>query len=208
MAGAEEGLRERKKQRTREAIVDAALRLFEERGFERTTIAEIAAEADIAPRTFFGYFRSKEDVVFEDFDATRESLATRMLGRPEGESAIDALRAWIEQLIADTDLHDERELCRQRVVRSTPALAAYERGLMAQFERTLASAVARDLGDPADAVRPRMVAAAATAALLTMESYYQDEGATHELPKAQSLTLLEDALTFLRGGLDALQGRP
>jgi AcrR family transcriptional regulator len=206
MAGTDDGLRERKKQRTREAIVDAALRLFEERGFERTTIADVAAAADIAPRTFFGYFRTKEDVLFDDFEPTRASLAARLDGRPEGESAIDALRAWIEQLIAQTDFDDEREFCRRRLVLTTPVLAAYERGLMAQFESTLAGAVARDLGDPPDGVRPRMVAAAATAALLSTESYYKDEGREHaQLGKAASLALLDDALTFLRGGLGALQ---
>jgi AcrR family transcriptional regulator len=210
VVGSEDGLRERKKQRTREAIVDAALRLFAERGFEATTVADIAAAADIAPRTFFGYFRSKEDVVFDDFDETRASLAARLLERQEGESAIDALRAWIEELIARTDFDDENEFRRRQLVLCTPSLTAHERSLMGRFEATLAEAVARDLGDPPDGVRPRMVAAAATAALLSTESYYKDEGpeqAQSPLTKAMSLALLDDALTFLRGGIAALQDR-
>src|SRR5918994_275367 len=57
------GLRERKKQRTRQALRQAAVRLFLERGFEATTIADIAAAAEVAPRTFFSYYPTKEDVV-------------------------------------------------------------------------------------------------------------------------------------------------
>ena len=92
------GLRERKKEQTRRAIEDAAFRLFAERGFQATTVADIADAADVAPRTFFAYFPSKEDVLFADFDETFEALAARLRGRPPGESTFDALRAWIAGL--------------------------------------------------------------------------------------------------------------
>ncbi len=95
------GLRERKKQRTRDQIVEAAFRLFRERGFQATTVAEIAAAADIAPRTFFAYFPSKEAVVFFDFDALFASLKETIEGRPEGETAIDALRRWLDHSLPD-----------------------------------------------------------------------------------------------------------
>ena len=89
------GLRERKKQRTRERIVEAAFELFEERGFEGTTIADIAEAADIAPRTFFSYFPSKDDVVFHDFEATHAIVASWLRDREPGTNTIDALRAGI-----------------------------------------------------------------------------------------------------------------
>ena len=93
------GLRERKKEQTRRAIEDAAFRLFAERGFQATTVADIADAADVAPRTFFAYFPSKEDVLFADFDETFEALAARLRGRPPGESTFDALRDWITGLL-------------------------------------------------------------------------------------------------------------
>src|SRR5439155_20471155 len=69
------GLRERKKEQTRRAIEDAAYALFAERGYQATTVADIAEAADVAPRTFFAYFPPQEDVRFADFDSTPTALA-------------------------------------------------------------------------------------------------------------------------------------
>jgi AcrR family transcriptional regulator len=192
------GLRERKKQRTRDTIVAAAMRLFAERGFDRTTIADIAEAADIAPRTFFAYFPSKEDVVFSDFGDSFEGLSSRLRGRRPGETAVDAMRSWIAELIGELDLDDETMLLRKRLACEHEAIAARDRHLRGRFEELLAEAVADDLGDPPTALRPRMVAAAALAALYSLEDADGDVG---EDPMAQ----VDLALAFVRGGLAALQ---
>src|SRR3954467_502776 len=113
------GLRERKKEQTRRAIEDAAFRLFDERGYSATTVADIAEAADIAPRTFFAYFPSKEAVVFADFDEVFGALEARMRDRPDGENAFEALRAWIGDLVArEREEHDEdREWLRRCLIR-------------------------------------------------------------------------------------------
>jgi AcrR family transcriptional regulator len=201
------GLRERKKQRTREAIIDAALRLFGERGYERTTVADIAAAADIAPRTFFAYFAAKEDVVFHDFDEMLAGLQGRLAARAPGETAIDAMRAWIAEVLAASDFDDPRELCRRDLVRSTPVLREHDRALMSRFEAALGDAVASDLGADQGPLRPRMVAAAAGAALAMLEAFYDDKV---ELlaGDADPMAVIDEALTFLRGGIEALRERP
>ena len=76
------GLRERKKLRTRRAIAGAALRLFAERGYEETTISDIAAAAEVSPRTFFSYFPSKEDVVFAEMDERLADVRAGLAERP------------------------------------------------------------------------------------------------------------------------------
>jgi len=81
------GLRERKKQRTRETIVAVATRLFVEQGYDATTTAQIADAAEVSSSTFFKYFPTKADVVFSLFDAVIESADGRVLGRPAGEPA-------------------------------------------------------------------------------------------------------------------------
>jgi AcrR family transcriptional regulator len=200
------GLRERKKQRTREAIIDAAMRLFAERGFERTTIADIAAAADIAPRTFFGYFAAKEDVVFHDFDVMLASLRGRLAERDPGESAIDAMRAWLSAVLQEEDFGDPRERLRRELVRSTPALREHDRALMSRFETVLGDAVAADLGPEQGPLRPRLVAAAATAALSMLEAFYDDKLDLFA-DEADPLAVVDEALTFLRGGIEALRER-
>jgi AcrR family transcriptional regulator len=78
-------LRERKKQQTRQALIDAAGRLFDEQGFEATTVEQIAAAAEVSPRTFFSYFRHKADVLYEN-SVKRVDAGVRVLGsRAPGE---------------------------------------------------------------------------------------------------------------------------
>jgi AcrR family transcriptional regulator len=198
------GLRERKKQRTREAIVDAAFELFAERGYEATTITDIAAAADIAPRTFFGYFPTKEAVVFHDKETTITSLTDRLEQRAEGETAVDAMRAWIGQVVELADWEDERQILRRRLVADTPVLREHERANVAAFEDALASAVARDLDLPAASLRPRMIAAAAMAALSSLSDCYDPEEPMADDP----LAIVDEALVFVRGGIAALRDQP
>src|ERR1700736_3116447 len=86
------GLRERKKQKTRETIISVALALFAKQGYEQTTIAEIADAAEVSPRTIFAYFPSKEDILFSDVPEIHERFAQALEHRAEGVTALDALR--------------------------------------------------------------------------------------------------------------------
>jgi AcrR family transcriptional regulator len=203
------GLRERKKQQTREAIHRAAMKLFAERGFEATTIADIAAAADIAPRTFFSYFASKEEAVFPKFGPMFADFDRAMRERPPGTTALDALRAWIG--LAARHISDDVEGARleARLRRESPAVAACDLQHMRRFERRLAEAVAEDFGEPADALRPRLVAAAAVAALQA-SSDAADSIIEHDSEAAQALVadpaaFIDDALRFLEAGLAALR---
>jgi AcrR family transcriptional regulator len=209
MTKAEAGLRERKKQRTREAIVEAAMDLFEERGFEGTTVADIAARADIAPRTYFAYFPTKEDVLFADFEETLASLQARLREREPGETAIDALREWLVALLGDMDFADERERCRHRLIRENQSLEAHDRHLHGQFESALAEAIAEDVGGKPTDVRARMVAASAVAALEKLGEYYKDDSDQAPPPgDGDPMTLIYEALRFLQAGVEALKDAP
>jgi AcrR family transcriptional regulator len=190
------GLRERKKQRTREQIAEAAFRLFRERGYQGTTIADIAAEAEIAPRTFFAYFPSKEAVVFHNFDAILASLQASMEAR--SESAVDTLRGWVGQELSPDPRIREDEALRMQMCREDPGLAAYQQHLQARFTDVLRVGVARDLGEPPDGLRPKLVAAATMAALVAIGEQTRS--------RDEALALFDEALVFLRGGVAALRG--
>jgi AcrR family transcriptional regulator len=116
-------LRDRKRARTRQALVDAAAELFERKGYERTTVADIAAAAEIATRTFFGYFASKDEVLFADGDA-RVIAALRAIddrGPHEGPTDV-LLRGLREVAAADDDLVGPRAALRLRLIRTVPAV--------------------------------------------------------------------------------------
>src|ERR1700751_1593509 len=86
------GLRERKKQQTRETIARAAPRLFADQGYDETTLAEIAEAADVAPRTIFAYFESKEDILLCEEGNFLARLKQMLDGRPAGTTTVDAIR--------------------------------------------------------------------------------------------------------------------
>jgi AcrR family transcriptional regulator len=197
------GLRERKKEQTKRAIEDAAYRLFAERGFQATTVADIADAADVAPRTFFAYFPSKEDVLFADFDATANELSALLRDRVAGETTFDALRRWIADLLPELEAHDDREALRLRLAEEHESIAAHERHLMGRIEEILVEGIAADLEEDPGALRPRMVAAAAIAAIRAMRS--DDPCSEPASPSEEKLARLDEALEFLAGGIATLQ---
>ncbi len=197
------GLRERKKRQTRETIAREALVLFQERGFDGVTVADIAAAANIAPRTFFSYFPTKEDVVFADHEETLAGLAAQLRDRPDGQTTVDALRTWLGAMLENHVENDPAERCRKSLMRETPSLAAKRLSNMGAFEQVLREGVARDLDDHPDGLRPRLVAAAALAALMSLDELHDDRW--EELAPGDPVQVLDVALEFLRGGLAALR---
>jgi AcrR family transcriptional regulator len=199
-ATATAGLRERKRVRTRRAIAEAALELFGRHGFHATTIPQIAAAADVSPRTVSGYFPAKEDLAFPDAEERITELEQRLRSRPPGETAADALRAWLPEMIAG-DAHRADEHRRRRaVIDADEALCAYEHRFMSRAQTALTEAFAADLGAGPDALEPRMAAAA------TMTVF---EVLGRDLDPAESpLAALDRALVFIGGGIGALRDQP
>ena len=121
------GRLERRKQRTRQALITAAAELFERQGYDRTTVAEIAEAADVSTRTFFLHFRAKEDVLFGDSTERLElwsrTVAARAPGEPVADLLIRASSALIDHTWS-TDLPAGRSALRARLVASSPALQA------------------------------------------------------------------------------------
>ncbi|WP_250905882.1 TetR/AcrR family transcriptional regulator [Nonomuraea sp. NEAU-A123] len=160
------GLRERKKQRTRRALIEAALRLFDEKGFEETTLAEIAAAAEVSTRTFFSYFASKEDVLFFDGES-RMAMATELISsRMPGEHLADLLlrlvRASMGWTSGDDGFSVEEVPLRMRLVMTVPSLQARALHLLFDSQLRLALALEDAFPDELDHVD----AAAAVGALI------------------------------------------
>ncbi len=182
--------------------------LFAERGYHATTIADIAAAADVAPRTFFSYFPSKEAVVFHNVDRDMDGLAAALRDRPPGETAFDGLRRWIDAMFEEWMAEEDQALLRKRLCREDEGLANFENGTMARIHELLLEAIGEDLDEPPDALRPRLVAAAAMAALTSLEGSFDDKAEQGgRVAKDDALAVLDEAMAFLRAGLDALQDR-
>jgi len=158
------GLRERKKQRTRQSILEAAFRLFEERGFESVTVAEVARAADVSEGTVFNYFPTKEDLFYggmEDFEAT---LLDAVRDRPAGEPVSAAFARALLERSSRLGRDERADLIAKaaRTIEASPSLQARERGVVEHTTLSLAALLAEETGARPTDAEPIAVAGALT----------------------------------------------
>jgi AcrR family transcriptional regulator len=170
------GLRERKKQQTRELIAETARRLFTERGFEQVSVAEIARTADVSEKTVFNYFPTKEDLVYWRLSTFEEELLETIRGRAAGESVLEAFGRFVRAprgLLASGDAEArERLAALSRMIASSPALLAREQQIFAGYTDSLAALVAEETG--AYGIEPWVVANAMMGVHRALVSFARD----------------------------------
>lgn len=158
----EPGLRERKKQRTRQQIADTAWRLFAERGFDQVTVAEIARGADVSEATVFNYYPTKEDLVYHRMEAFEQEMLGAIRDRAPGESIVDAFGRFVLEprgfLASDDPDAAQGLLTVTRVIMGSPALLAREHRIYERYIEALAALVAEERGMRAGDVEPWVVA--------------------------------------------------
>jgi AcrR family transcriptional regulator len=196
------GLRERKKRATREALTRAALELFAERGYDETTLVEIAEAAGVSTRTIFAYFPSKEDILFCTMGTMKDALATALSERPDGTDALAALREFI---LSSAQEKTELDYKLGQLVAADPTLSSHLRARIAELQEVLAAAIADDLGVGPDDLRPQVAAASLTAAFEVLER--QDRGRSRTPTSKQTAAAIDPIISFVRAGLKALPDR-
>jgi AcrR family transcriptional regulator len=157
---AEPGLRERKKQRTREVIAAAAHSLFRERGFEAVTVADVARAADVSEGTVFNYFPTKEDLFYSQMEVFEAALIQAVRERPPGESVLAAFRRFVLTRSEQLAEAERGEVVAQaaRIITGSRALQAREREVVEVYTGELAALIAEETGAGAEDVEPRAVA--------------------------------------------------
>jgi AcrR family transcriptional regulator len=197
------GLRERKKEKTRQAIFEAARRLFGERGFEEVTVADIARAADVSEVTVFNYFPTKEDLFYGGMQFFEEELLEAVRSRPRGGSALNAFR---RRLLESTDGLRSRERIAAIVkagetVSASPSLLAREREIVERYTRRLAELLAAETKtDPGD-VEPL----AAAAAMIGAHRALVDHVRRSVLAGRRGAALVEDARLQIRRAFGRLE---
>jgi AcrR family transcriptional regulator len=169
------GLRERKREQTRQRLTEVALKLFLANGYEATTLDDIAAAAEISRRSFFHYFASKEDVVVAWQDRSADALTAAIAERPAEESMITAAENAI--LTMTRHLNSEDAIAIARLKRETPALQAREQVKYEKMERAMAKALAARASDKTGQTQARLVAMITTGAIRIASENWLAQGA-------------------------------
>jgi AcrR family transcriptional regulator len=178
-----QGLRERKKAETRDALASAALRFADELGPDRVTVEEIAGAAGVSPRTFFNYFTSKEDAIVGSTEASTARVVQELVARPAGEPPLAALREAIHASADHLQADPDDWIIRHRLVGRYPALAARYAARLATVEYELVVEIARRTKlDPDVDTYPAAVVSAAMAASRVALSVWQARDRRGSLP--------------------------
>jgi AcrR family transcriptional regulator len=206
---------EQRKRRTRQAIQAAAFDLFAERGYRETTINDIAARADVAPRTVTVHFPAKEELLFDAEPFTLDGLTSRLATRQPHESALEALRDWMATTMTEVETEGseldarfwERRALRAHIINTEPELRGRARASYYPFEQVLAEAIGHDLGQSGSPLIPRLAALSAVAGL--RELYESDEAQAVRAPPsaAELLKLVDQVIRFARAGIEGARLR-
>jgi AcrR family transcriptional regulator len=172
------GLRELKKEQTRQHIAATAWELFAARGFDQVSVAEVARAAQVAEATVFNYFPSKEDLFYSRLESFWTRLADAVSARPPGQPVLAAFQA---ALLADGGLlgalesGDQDALARLRavnqIVAASPALLAREQQVMSRAASDLTARLATETGAAPDDPRPQVAANALLGVHRTLIDY-------------------------------------
>lgn len=193
MAQATTTRRDRKRQATRDAIVDAALDLFEEKGFTATTVDEITERADVAQRTFFRHFETKEAVLFPDVEESGAVFRELLASRPAGEPILTRVLA---ALVEGTGHTEDTQLALRRAAileQNEPERIHGTWGTLAAGHTILEQAVADDLGLPAADEQIQIVTSTVLLLFSQAMTDWFATGATADLT-----TILNDKVSALR----------
>lgn len=147
-------LRDRKRARTRQALLDVAAELFERKGYDQTTIADIAEAAEIGTRTFFSYFASKEDLLFPDADVRVRATVEAIAARGPEDGPAEVLLGALYQIGDDSDeMVSSLAALRLRLIQTVPAVRGHALRVQLDAQREIARHLAAAFPDQLDEVR-------------------------------------------------------
>ena len=184
-AGSATGLRERKKERTREALIDAAQELFLRKGYEATTIDEIVADVEVSRRTFFRYFAGKEEVALARATEFEALFLAALAVRPADEPPLTALRRAGASVLTDIEHEPDdgagHDFLRMRcLIDATPVLLASSLRNAMESERRMAAEIARRQGvDIEHDRRPALVVTLYHSVMRVAMDQWTEAGAPH-----------------------------
>jgi AcrR family transcriptional regulator len=180
-------LRERKKDQTREALAQAAFALFQDKGYEATTVAEIARAANVSRRTFFRYYSTKDALLFVEDSENLEHFRVLLGARENGDDDLAHIRRACLALAEGYMRDREQILARARIIESSPVLGKQERQQDMSWERAIAESLLStrtpNQNSPLWERRARMLGGAVFGAVRAAMAAWQENGGRGDLPR-------------------------